>query len=71
MGPTENNFGKGHRKFVKLLEFLEQKLEFRESADQSDEKSQTSKNKSTERGKSLLTTAPSARVHTALKSAPY
>ena len=73
--------GKATVTFSKLLEFLEQELEIRESADQSDEKSQTSKNKSTERGKSPLPTAsglmaksgpaPSARVHTVLKSAPY
>ena len=40
--------------FSKLLEFLEQELKILESADQSDEKSQTSKNKSTEMGKSPL-----------------
>ena len=49
--------GKDTVTFSKLLEFLEQELEIRESADQSDEKSQTSKNKSTERGKSPLPTA--------------
>ena len=43
--------------FSKLLEFLDQELEIRESADQSDEKSQTSRNKSTEKGKSPLPTA--------------
>ena len=36
--------------FSKLLEFLDHELEIRESADQSDEKSQTSRNKSTEKG---------------------
>ena len=49
--------GKDTVTFSKLLEFLEQELEIRESADQSDEKSQTSKNKSAERGKSPLPTA--------------
>ena len=43
--------------FSKLLEFLDQELEIRESADQSDEKGQTSRNKSTEKGKSPLPTA--------------
>ena len=47
----ETTSGKDTVNFSKLLEFLEQELEIRESADQSDEKSQTSKNKSTERGK--------------------
>ena len=43
--------------FSKLLEFLNQELEIRESADQSDEKSQTARNKSTEKGKLPLPTA--------------
>ena len=53
----KTTLGKDTVNFSKLLEFLEQELEIRESADQSDEKSQTSKNKSTERGKSPLMTA--------------
>ena len=43
--------------FSKLLEFLDQELEIRENADQSDEKGQTPRNKSTEKGKSPLPTA--------------
>ena len=43
--------------FSKLLEFLDQELEIRENADQSDEKGQTSRNKSMEKGKSPLPTA--------------
>ena len=51
MGPTKKKktLRKDTVNFSKVLEFLEQELEIRESADQSDEKSQRSKNKSTER----------------------
>ncbi|XP_068734446.1 uncharacterized protein [Montipora capricornis] len=50
----KTTLGKDTLNFSKLLEFLQQELKILESADQSDEKSQTSKNKSTERGKSPL-----------------
>ena len=57
MGPTESCFVKGHRNFLKVIRILGLETGNPGSADQSDEKSQTSRNKSTEKGKSPLPTA--------------